>query len=139
MLLDTSGLMCLFDRRDLQHASAQKHCDSATRRLVHNYVFAEFVALAIARRAPLSDAFGFIEAIHGSDEIETIWVDPRVHESAMRLLIQVEDKRWSLCDAVSFLLMTAYSIDRARRQIITSNRPASFGCFRNEPRFCHER
>ena len=31
----------------------------------------------------------------------------------MRLLIQVDDKRWSLCDAVSFLLMTAYSIHRA--------------------------
>lgn len=113
MLLDTSGLMCLFDRRDLRHASAKKHYNSATRRLVHNYVFAEFVALAIARRAPLADALRFIEAIHGSDEIKTIWVDPHVHESAMRLLIQVEDKRWSLCDGVSFLLMTAYSIDRA--------------------------
>src|SRR2546423_8074918 len=110
MLLDTSGLMCLFDRRDLRHASAKTHYDSATRRLVHNYVFAEFVALAIARPAPLADALRFIEAIHLADEIETVWVDPRVHESAMRLLIQVDDKRWSLGDAVSFL-MTAYSID----------------------------
>jgi len=81
--------------------------------LVHNYVFAEFVALAIARRAPLAQALRFIEALHHADEIETVWVDPRVHESAMRLLIQVDDKRWSLCDAVSFLLMSAYSIDRA--------------------------
>lgn len=102
MLLDTSGLMCLFDQRDLRHASAVKHYESTTRRIVHNYVFAEFVALAIARRAPLTDALRFIEAIHRSDEIETEWVDPSVHESAMRLLIQVEDKRWSLCDAVSF-------------------------------------
>jgi uncharacterized protein len=113
MLLDTSGLMCLFDRRDLRHGSATKHYDSATSRLVHNYVFAEFVALAIARRAPRADALRFIEAIHSSDEIKTIWVDQHVHDSAMRLLVQVEDKRWSLCDAVSFLLMTAYSIDRA--------------------------
>ena len=113
MLLDTSGLMCLFDRRDVRHASASKHYDSAARRLVHNYVFTEFVALAIARRAPLADALRFIEAIQASDEIKTIWVDPHVHESAMQLLIQVEDKRWSLCDAVSFLLMTANSIDRA--------------------------
>jgi uncharacterized protein len=104
MLLDASGLMCLFDRRDLRHASATKHYDSATRRLVHNYVFAEFVALAIVRRAPLAVALRFIEAIHGRYEIKTIWVDPHVHESAMWLLIQVEDKRWSLCDAVSFLL-----------------------------------
>lgn len=101
MLLDTSGLMCLFDRRDLRHTSATRHYDSATRRLVHNYVFAEFIALAIARRAPLADALKFIGAIQVSDEVKTIWADPHVHESAMRLLIQVEDKRWSLCDAVS--------------------------------------
>lgn len=113
MLLDTSGLMCLFDQRDFRHASAIRHYEAATRRLVHNYVFAEFVALAIARRAPLADALRFIGAIQRSDEIKTLWVDPHVHESAMRLLIQVEDKRWSLCDAVSFLLMTADSIDRA--------------------------
>jgi predicted nucleic acid-binding protein len=113
MLLDTSGLMCLFDQREVRHAFAIRHYESATQRLVHNYVFAEFVALAIARRAPLADALRFIEAIHRADEIETVWVDPQVHESAMRLLIQVDDKRWSLCDAVSFLLMTAYSISHA--------------------------
>jgi len=113
MLLDTSGLMCLFDRKDHRHASAVKYYDSATRRLVHNYVFAEFVALTIARRAPLAEALKFIDAIHRTEEVETVWVDPRVHESAMQLLIQVEDKRWSLCDAVSFLLMTAYSMGQA--------------------------
>lgn len=113
MLLDTSGLMCLFDRKDYRHASAVKYYDSATRRLVHNYVFAEFVALAIARRAPLAEALKFIDAIHRTEEIETVWVDPHVHESAMQLLIQFEDKRWSLCDAVSFLLMTAYSMAQA--------------------------
>jgi len=113
MLLDTSGLMCLFDQRDVRHAFAIRHYESATQRLVHNYVFAEFVALAIARRAPLADALRFIEAIHRADEIETVWVDPQVHESAMRLLIQVDDKRWCLCDAASFLLMTAHSISHA--------------------------
>jgi predicted nucleic acid-binding protein len=113
MLLDTSGLMCLFDKGDQRHSSAIAHYESATRRIVHNYVFAEFVALAIARRAPLADAIRFIDAIHRSGEIETVWVDQLVHESAIQLLIQVADKRWSLCDAVSFVLMTANSVSRA--------------------------
>jgi len=105
MLLDTSGLMCLFDRREIRHASATDLYDSANLRLTHNYVFAEFVALAIARRAPLPEALRFIETIHRSDEVEVVWVDPDLNEQAMRLLIERSDKRWSLCDAVSFVVM----------------------------------
>jgi len=48
MLLDTSGLMCLFDRRDFRHREAQSFYDAATARLTHNYVLAEFVALSNA-------------------------------------------------------------------------------------------
>ena len=113
MLLDTSGLMCLFDRRDFRQASAVKLYGSANQRLTHNYVFAEFVALVIARHAPLGDALKFIDAIHHSDEIETIWVDSRLHERAMRLLANRADKRWSLCDAISFVVMSDYSVSEA--------------------------
>jgi predicted nucleic acid-binding protein len=73
MLLDTSGLMCLFDQRDSRHAAAAKHYDAATERLTHNYVLVEFVALEIARRAPLANAIGFIDAVQHSDEIEVVW------------------------------------------------------------------
>jgi predicted nucleic acid-binding protein len=50
MLLDTSGLMCLFDQRDTRHGAATRHYDSAIARITHNYVFVKFVALAISRR-----------------------------------------------------------------------------------------
>lgn len=113
MLLDTSGLMCLFDQRDIRHSQATKHYDSATQRLTHNYVFAEFVALTIARRAPIADALQFIDAIHHSDEIEVVWVDPSLHERAMRLLAERKDKRWTLCDAVGFVLMSGKKIEQA--------------------------
>jgi len=105
MLLDTSGLMCLFDRREIRHASATDLYYSANLRLTHNYVFAEFVALAIARRAPLTEALPFIEAIYRSDEVEVVWVDPGLNAQAMRLLTERSDKRWSLCDAVSFVVI----------------------------------
>lgn len=113
MLLDTSGLMCLFDQRDTRHAQATQKYESATHRLIHNYVFAEFVALAIARRAPVAHALRFIQAIHHSNEVKVVWVDSDLHERAMRLLAEREDKRWTLCDAVSFTLMRASRIEDA--------------------------
>jgi len=105
MLLDTSGLMCLFDRRDTRHANATKYYDSAPSRLSHNYVLAEFVGLAIARRAPRVEALSFIGAIGRSDEVEVVWVNEDLHDRALLFLSQRTDKAWSLCDAVSFVLM----------------------------------
>jgi predicted nucleic acid-binding protein len=105
MLLDTSGLMCLFDRRDSRHSNATEIYESASHRLSHNYVLAEFVGLVIARRAPKTQALQFIDVIARGDEIEVVWVDRELHDRAMRLLVQRHDKTWSLCDAVSFVLM----------------------------------
>ena len=113
MLLDTSGLMCLFDHRDSRHAAATKLYNSASQRLTHNYVFAEFVALAIARRAPLIHALPFIEAIQRANEIKTVWVDRNLHERAIRLLTERQDKLWTLCDAVSFVLMNDERVQQA--------------------------
>lgn len=113
MLLDTSGLMCLFDQRDTRHAKATEYYDSAPHRLSHNYVLAEFVGLAIARRSPRVDALSFIGAIGFSEEVEVIWVDQDLHDRAMALLNQRNDKAWSLCDAVSFVVMKERGIAEA--------------------------
>jgi len=118
MFIDTSGLMCLFDMRDHRHASAVKRFDSSTARLTHNYVLAEFVALAIARRAPLNDALRFVDAIGSGSEVELIWISRELHERAMQLLFERPDKAWSLCDAVSFVVMS----DRAIRDSLTTDR-----------------
>jgi predicted nucleic acid-binding protein len=103
MLVDTSGLMCLFDRRDFRHPDAQT-LYAAPARLIHNYVFAEFIALADVRGAPRA-ALEFIADLHDDDEIEVIWVDEALHREALALLLVRPDKNWSLCDAVSMLLM----------------------------------
>lgn len=118
MFIDTSGLMCLFDSRDHRHSSAVEHFDSSTVRLTHNYVLAEFVALAIARRAPLTDALRFIEAIGSGSEVEVMWVSRELHERAMHLLFERSDKAWSLCDAVSFVAMS----DRRFGDALTTDR-----------------
>lgn len=105
MLLDTSGLMCLFDLRDFRHADAGTLYDAANTRLTHNYVFAELVALAHARGAPRGSALDFVLALHADPEVEVVWVDERLHAQALNLLRERQDKEWSLCDAVSILLM----------------------------------
>jgi predicted nucleic acid-binding protein len=118
MFIDTSGLMCLFDVREQRHSSAVKQFDSATVRLTHNYVLAEFVALTIARRAPLNDALHFLEAISSGAEIELVWVSRELHARAVKLLLDRGDKAWSLCDAVSFVVMS----DRRITESLTTDR-----------------
>lgn len=118
MFIDTSGLMCLFDARDYRHSSAVNYFDSTTGRITHNYVLAEFVALAIARRAPQPAALRFVEAITSGSEIEVIWISRELHERAMQLLFERPDKAWSLCDAASFVVMG----DRGITDSLTTDR-----------------
>ena len=113
MLLDTSGLMCLFDRRDFRHQNAFEFYNAAPTRLTHNYVLLEFVALAQARNVPRAEALTFIADLFDDPEVEVIWVDTNLHQDALALLQERLDKTWSLCDAVSFLLMQQRSLTEA--------------------------
>jgi len=105
MLLDTSGLMCVFDRRDFRHRDALEFYSAASTRLTHNYVLVEFVALAQSRNAPRAEALAFIADLFDDPEVEVAWIDEQLHQDALALLHERLDKNWSLCDAVSFLLM----------------------------------
>lgn len=97
--------MCLFDRRDFRHADAQTLYDSAPARLTHSYVFAEFVALAHARGAPRAAALDYAFDLLSDPEVEVVWVGETLHRRALELLRTRLDKSWSLCDAVSIVLM----------------------------------
>ncbi|MCW5852980.1 MAG: type II toxin-antitoxin system VapC family toxin [Anaerolineae bacterium] len=105
MLLDTSGLLCLHHRAEPFHRQARDYYRSASRRLTHNYILAEFVALSNARRLPRPAALAFLTDLLRNPDIETVWVDQNLHNEAMELLAARPDKTYSLCDAVSFVLM----------------------------------
>ena len=113
MLLDTSGLLCLFDVRDQRHVDARALYDAATKRFTHNYVLAEFVALANARGAPRADALAFVAALLETPEVQVVWVDKTLHQASVEFLQARLDKAWSLCDAISFLLMQQQGITDA--------------------------
>ncbi|WP_089721467.1 type II toxin-antitoxin system VapC family toxin [Candidatus Entotheonella palauensis] len=105
MLLDTSGLLCLLNRAEPLHEHARTLYHAAHERLTHSYVLAEFIALSNARRLPRVTTLTFVIDLTGSPDIETIWVDETLHREAMALLLARQDKSYSLCDAVSFVLM----------------------------------
>ena len=55
----------------------------------------------------------FSERLVNDNEIETRWVDETLHRDALALLGARPDKDYSLCDAVSFLLMRDHDISDA--------------------------
>ncbi len=113
MLLDTSGLLCCFDADEARHTQAIGLYIGAQLRITHNYVVAEFVALAEARNLPRRDALGFAAAILKDAEVDVVWIDRQLHDEAMQLLSAQLDKTYSLCDAVSLVLMRQRGISDA--------------------------
>ena len=113
MLLDTSGLLCLHHAAEPEHAAAITFFDAATDRITHSYVLAEFIALTQARRFPRAEALAFVADLQDSPEVTVIYVDESLHRAALSLLQERLDKGWSLCDAVSFVLMQRYSLTDA--------------------------
>lgn len=113
MLLDTSGLLCLQYQSEPSHKQAYDLYKNTNIRLVHNYILAEYVALANARRFPRLAALTFIADLLENPDIETVWVDELLHREAVSLLIARQDKSYSLCDAVSFILMHQRGITEA--------------------------
>jgi uncharacterized protein len=118
LLLDTSGLLCYVHKSEPQHKQAVKILDSTSQTLTHSYVLAEFVALAIIRRFPRPATLTFVSDLLENPDIEVVWVDESLHREAVKLLLERQDKTYSLCDAVSFVLMR----QRGIKQALTTDR-----------------
>ena len=112
MLLDTSGLLCLHFSTEPLHTQACVEYHKAVARLTQ-YIIAEYVALANARRFSRSSVLNFVVDLLGSPDIETVWVDEPLHRAAVELLIVRQDKTYSLCDAVSFVFMRQCEVTKA--------------------------
>lgn len=113
MLLDTSGLMCLLDEKDWRHDEAVRLYHAARLRLVTSYVLAEYVALAHVRGISRQQTLAFSDAVLRDPKVEIVWVEKTLHQQAVSLLQARTDKDYSLCDAVSFVLMRERGINEA--------------------------
>jgi predicted nucleic acid-binding protein len=111
MFLDTSGLFTWHHRDEPLHHRAREAYKAARVRLTHSYVLAEVVALAVARRIPRQPVLAFLTDLLDSPDVELVWVDETLHREALALLFARKDKDYSLCDAVSFVLMRGRGIN----------------------------
>jgi predicted nucleic acid-binding protein len=105
MFLDTAGLMCWAVADDPHHADVTTLFDAAPVKLTHNYVLAELLILMDRRSVDRRHAVRIIDALQNHPQIEVVWVTKELHLAAWAFVQQQLDKRYSLCDAVSFVLM----------------------------------
>lgn len=113
LLLDTSGLLCLFDVADFRHTEAAEFFKQTNRLLITNYVLAEFIPLSQSRGFKRDDSLNFLIDLCQLPRLELIWVDKDLHNQAMDLLANRLDKNYSLCDAVSFIIMRERRLNEA--------------------------
>jgi predicted nucleic acid-binding protein len=113
MLLDTAGLLSCLDRSDKRHQQAASLFRSARYRVTHSYVLAEFIALCRSRKLNAQLAIGFVETLMQDPLTEVLWVDSGLTEQALDLLKSRPDKTYSLCDAVSFVIMRLQGVQEA--------------------------
>ena len=107
---DTSGWASHFLEKDRHHAKAstlitqlqQQNCIVVTT----NYVLSELVVLLSSfHRQQRSAILNYIEIIRTAEWVEIVHVDEALDEKAWQLLVNRLDKKWSLVDAASFVLM----------------------------------
>jgi len=113
VLFDTSGLFSVFDVREKHHLLAVDLFRQAERPLTTSYVLVELVSLMIARRVDQSSLLRFVRSVEEDRRIEIVWVPRSLHQSGMDLMQQRLDKTYTLCDAVSFVLMDSHEITEA--------------------------
>jgi predicted nucleic acid-binding protein len=113
MLLDTSGFFSLHDKAAKHNALAVEIYQKSHLRLTTNYVLAEYTALALIRRMRQEKVIAFSESVLSDETIEIVWVDEDLHTKAVELLKNRQDKTYSLCDAVSFVVMRERGIAEA--------------------------
>lgn len=105
MLLDTSGLLALLDAREPMHQRAIEEYSARSNMVTHGFVLAELVALANVRGVSPTPVLKFIKTLISHPSIETFWPNEILTGQALSLLMGRQGRGYSLCDAVSFVLM----------------------------------
>ncbi len=115
VLVDTSAYFALVDPGDTNHASARAIAEQLTseryRQFTTNFILAETHALLLARLGG-AVAAREIQEIDRSATI-VVRVSPKDEHRGREIIMQYDDKDFSLTDAVSFAVMERLGISQA--------------------------
>lgn len=81
--------------------------------MTHNYILAELVALCNAHGIDRRINLGFISALAQDPTVKVEWIGKEEHDAGIDLLRARPDRDYSLCDAISFLLLRQHGITEA--------------------------
>jgi len=111
---DTSGIFSYLVRDDYMHIRAkavfQSFAENNTQLLTSSYVLVETTAL-LQRRIGMDAVIDFHNKIQPL--LDVIWVDEYWHTKAINRLITLNQKKVSLVDCLSFVIMDAREIGTA--------------------------
>ena len=111
---DTSGLLALLNRTDDNHARAERAFGNLRVREVSlvstSYVLVETYAL-VGRRLGLDAVRSFRADF--APLIDVVWVDEKLHNAGLDMLLDRRKRLLSLVDAVSFIVMRQRSMAEA--------------------------
>jgi predicted nucleic acid-binding protein len=114
--LDTGYLIALFSEKDTFHAQALAMQIRAQRervRLVTTDAVVLEVGAAFSRVAMRGAGASIMQALILDEGIEVVPVTESLRSKALALFDQHQDKDWSLCDCMSFVLMRERGLDSA--------------------------
>src|SRR6266567_703976 len=118
LFVDTSGWGYFLDRTDPLHNRAETLMRQAVIRqrklITTNYIIHELVALLTSRfKKPRPQVIEAINAIKRDATVEIVYIERAIDDRAWRLLEARLDKKWSLVDASSIILMRDFGITEA--------------------------
>ena len=116
LFLDTGYLIALEAADDQHHQAAQRHWDALRPTLpalvTTTYVFDEVVTY-FNSRGRHAKAVQVGERLLRSPSVEVVQVDPALFEAGWDYFQQRPDKRYSLTDCISFVLMHQRALQQA--------------------------
>ena len=114
VFVDTSGIFAYLVQDDYMHVRAkavfQSFAENNTQLLTSSYVLVETTAL-LQRRIGGDAVIDFLNKIQPL--LDVIWVDEYWHTKAINRLITLNQKKVSLVDCLSFVIMDAREIGTA--------------------------
>ena len=110
LFVDTSGWANLIDVSQLFHSLSVKIYQNARSQkhkiITTSYIITELIALLSKPLSiPRPKAIAFIQSLKTSPYIEVIHISKEIDTKAWELLMQRQDKEWSLVDCSSFIVM----------------------------------